>query len=71
LFLFAGLLLPRDAFSRVCIYWCIAAGAAAHDDTVVPDYFYHGEKVQSVLGPSFGPAVSPRFPYGKIKPVMA
>lgn len=46
LFLFAGLLLPRDAFSSVCVYWPISA-AAGPADLMVMVYFYHRETVNS------------------------
>lgn len=61
MFLFAGLLLPRNAFSSVCVYRPILAAAGPADLTVMV-YFYHRETMNSLLKPSLGSAVSPHFP---------
>lgn len=54
--------MPGDAFSSACSCWRVPA-AAGPADTIVTDYFYHGEIVKPILEPSFGPVLSPHFPW--------
>lgn len=67
MFLLAGLLLPRDVFSRVCVYRPIPAAAGPVELTAMV-YFYHRETVNSIPKPSIRTCCTSSFYLLSIKP---
>lgn len=50
----------QGSFSSACSY-CHIPAAARPADMIVSDYFYHGEIVKYILGPSFDLVISLHF----------